>query len=213
MPKKKNSRKKRSPGKKSKSPATAYAVDEKGRQEIGERFLAGESRASLAQAFKVSAPTISSYLKKLGISADMRKGTGPGSRGGRPPADTRGDVGDREKHREAHLAIYSELESPPTDPLEGMAWLRHVYLLQLKFITEDRNYPGSEQQRRKEILDIGRAATACRDEAALAAARRIVLDRQKRKKNKRRGGAEVRANAAGLNGSSSVRVPGRAGGS
>lgn len=211
MPKKSKKKKAtRSSGKK-KSPATAYAVDEKGRQKIAERFLAGESRAKLASAFGVSPATISSYLKKLGVSADMRKGTGPGSRGGRPTPDMRGDVGDRAKHRESHLAIYSGLEGPPTDPLEGAAWLRHVWLLQLQFVSTDPDYPGTEQQRRKEMLEIGRAAMACRDEAALAKARRIVLERQKRKKNKRRGGAQVTANASGLNGRSSVRVPGRAG--
>lgn len=159
------------------------------------RYLSGESAPALAQELEVGESTLRRYFREANIG---RAQAGAGGQG---------ELGDRVKHRSSHMAIYRELDDPPEDPLSAMGWLRRIYLLQLKFVATDPDYPGTETQRRKEIRELGAAAARCRDEAALAKARDIVLGQ--RKKRRQRGGAEIRVNASGQRKRGSVRVPGR----
>lgn len=161
------------------------ALDDAGEAELCRRYLAGESIRGLAESMEVARGTVSNVLKRHGVTADQREfGQGAGSAGGNVVA-----IGDAAGHRAASIAAYAELGDPPEDPLAAMGWLRRVYLLQLKLVATDPDYPGSESQRRKEIRELGRAAAAAKDEDAIARVRdQLIADRERRE---RRGGAEI----------------------
>jgi hypothetical protein len=159
------------------------ALSAKREEELCARFLAGESIRDLAGAFRVSRATVSNILERRNVSADQRA-AGPTSRGGVAAPK----IGDAEQHRRSSIAAYADLSDPPDDPLSAMGWLRHVYLVQLKQVATDPNYPGSESARRKEMRELGRAAAACKDEDSLGRVRDLLLAEKDRRERR---GAEI----------------------
>lgn len=137
--------------------ARPQGLDAKERTLVCARWLNGESASALAKDFGCAVNTIRNVLKEASITrADRQASTGA--------------VGKREA-----IAAYSAIDQGnPDDPLDCADWLFKAAVVSAKRVATDPNYPGTEEQRRKEISVHATTAQKLMPAATLRAAKKAL---------------------------------------
>lgn len=132
-------------------------ITEGNRARICARWLNGEGITALSREHKVHYDTVKKIIRDAGLS----------------DADRSNLTGETDKQRSESLAAYAAIPDPdPNDPLDQADWLFKLAVTNARLVANDRNYKGSESDRRRELSQHATTAQKLMPLATLRKAKR-----------------------------------------
>lgn len=179
------------------------------RGEIIARYVAGDQVGRLAAEYNLGDRTVSRILAEAGVRATHRITPAPGgqsSRVGGPNGSGGGPAAPRPEFREE----FERLGEPPADPVAAGEYLYKGLMLTFRQAGLDKAYDTDPAGRRREMVQIARAAAGCLPQATIARTVRLIRE-DAEERDSAGGGPEEEAAPASTEPSGALRAPPRRG--